>query len=230
MRAGNSPNPFEDVRTANAYDPWYAERLGAAVDRLQKALVMRLARPRPGEHALDVGTGTGNYACALAARGLRVTGLDPSEAMLAVARSKPQPVSWQQGAAEDLPYQEGSFDLVVSVTALEFMADPGRALAELFRVLAPGGRMVVGTLNAAGPWGELYARLGQDPASPFHDARLSSAASFVAALSLFGPVRWSSAVFVPPSGRGLALAGLCERWGQAFERDRGALLVGRVDR
>jgi ubiquinone/menaquinone biosynthesis C-methylase UbiE len=189
VTGGSRPNPFEDLRTAGTYDAWYAERLGATVDSLQKSLVMRLARPLPGERALDVGTGTGNYACALAAHGLRVTALDASEAMLSVARHKPQTVDWQQGTAEDLPYEQGSFGLVVSVTALEFMADPGRALQEMFRVLAPGGRMVVGTLNAAGPWGELYARRAQDPASPFYSARLFSAASFVQALSTLGSLR-----------------------------------------
>jgi ubiquinone/menaquinone biosynthesis C-methylase UbiE len=223
-------NPFEDVRTAQEYDPWYAERLGATVDRLQKALVLKMARPRPGERALDVGTGTGNYAGALAARGLEVTGIDPSGAMLAEARAKPQPVTWLQGAAESLPCEDGSYDLVVSVTALEFMADPRLALGEMYRVLRPGGRMVVGTLNARGPWGELYARLGQDPASPYHYATLYTAERFEALLAALGDVRWSSAVFVPPSGRGLAVAGLLETMGRTFRRDQGALLVGRVNK
>ncbi|MHB1317027.1 MAG: class I SAM-dependent methyltransferase [Anaerolineae bacterium] len=230
MSPDPAANPFEDVRTAEAYDPWYAEQLGATVDRLQKDLVLRMARPLPGERALDVGTGTGNYACALAARGLEVTGIDPSEAMLAVARLKPQPVTWLQAAAECLPCEDDSFDLVVSVTALEFVADPRRALQEMFRVLRPGGRLVVGTLNARGPWGKLYTRLGQDPASPFHFATLYTAKRFEALLAVHGDVRWSSAVFVPPSGRGLAVAGLLEHLGRALRRDRGALLVGRVDK
>lgn len=230
MMLSPAANPFEDARTAEGYDPWYTERLGATVDRLQKDLVFRMARPRPGERALDVGTGTGNYACALATRGLAVTGIDPSEAMLAVARRKPQPVTWLQGPAERLPFDDGSYDLVVSVTALEFISDPRRALEEMFRVLKPGGRLVVGTLNARGPWGEMYARLGEDPASPFHVATLHTAERFEALLAVHGEVRWSSAVFVPPSGKGLAVAGLLEQVGRAFRRDQGALLVGRVDR
>ena len=230
MTSSSRTNPFRDTRVAQEYDPWYADPLGATVDRLQKALVLRMARPRAGERALDVGTGTGNYACALARLGLRVTGIDASEAMLSVARAKPEPVTWQQGSAEELPYQDASFHLVISVTALEFFAYPERAIGEMVRVLAPGGRLVVGTLNARGPWGEMYASAGKDPASPFHHARLYTSQELVALLAPYGPVRWSSAVFVPPTGRGLAFAGIRARFGQALQRDRGALLVGRTDK
>lgn len=139
MTSPSRINPFRDTRVAREYDPWYADPIGATVDRLQKALVFRIAQPRAGERALDVGTGTGNYACALARLGLRVTGIDASEAMLSVARAKPEPVMWQQGSAEHLPCEDASFRLVISVTALEFFADPERAIAEMVRVLAPGG-------------------------------------------------------------------------------------------
>lgn len=230
MTPSSRINPFRDTRVAQEYDPWYADRLGATVDRLQKALVFRMARPRAGERALDVGTGTGNYACALARLGLRVTGIDASEAMLSVARAKPEPVTWQQGSAEHLPYEDASFHLVISVTALEFFTDPAPAISEMVRVLAPGGRLVVGTLNARGPWGEMYAAVGRDPASPFHYARLYTSEDLLALLAPYGPVTWCSAVFVPPTGKGLALAGIRERFGQALQRDRGALLVGRIDK
>jgi len=230
VTSSSRTNPFRDTRVAQEYDPWYADRLGATVDRLQKALVLKLARPRAGERALDVGTGTGNYACALARLGLRVTGIDASEAMLSVARAKREPVTWQQGDAEHLPFEDASFHLVVTVTALEFFADPEHAIGEMVRVLAPGGRLVVGTLNARGPWGEMYAAVAKDPASPFHHARLYTSEELITLLAPYGPVSWSSAVFVPPTGKGLAFAGIRERFGQALQRDRGALLVGRIDK
>jgi SAM-dependent methyltransferase len=148
--------------------------------------------------------------------------------MLAQARAKPCRVAWQQAAAERLPYADESFDLVVSVTALEFMRDPRVALEEMHRVLVPGGRLVVGTLNALGPWGRFYARLAADPAVPFYHASLHTPERLVDLLSMIGPVRWQSAVFVPPSGRGLAIAGLLERLGQRYCRRKGALVVGRV--
>ncbi|MBC7239185.1 MAG: hypothetical protein H5T71_03690, partial [Chloroflexi bacterium] len=67
-------NPFADPTQAAAYDGWFETPLGRLIGRLQGALVERLAQPRPGERALDVGTGTGLYAVRLASQGLRVVG------------------------------------------------------------------------------------------------------------------------------------------------------------
>jgi ubiquinone/menaquinone biosynthesis C-methylase UbiE len=159
-----------------------------------------------------------------------VTGLDPSEAMLQVAREKDCGVAWQQGAAEALPYADGAFELALSVTALEFMPDPAQALEEMFRVVAPGGRLVVGVLNAASPWGRARQREAQEQGAPFRQAHFYMPDEFVALLSAYGRPRWSSSIFFAPSGRGIGIAGLLERLGQALFKGYGALLVGRVDR
>lgn len=254
MTESESVNPFANPAHADEYDAWYETPLGAAMDRAQKRLVWRLARPQAGETALDVGTGTGNYACELARLGLQVVGRDPSEAMLAKARAKGCAVTWEQGSAEHLPYEDGRFDLVLSVTALEFMANAERALDEMWRVTARGGRLVVGTLNRASAWGELYAELARDEDSAFYGARLYTPVQFLALLARLGRERqqgggraarrtaarersvqrvrleWGSAGFLPPTGRGVAWAGLLEAWGRRLRRDRGALLVGRVDK
>ncbi len=222
------PNPFTDPTHADAYDSWYETPLGRAMDRAQKRLVWRLARPKRGEAALDVGAGTGNYACELARRGLQVVARDPSEAMLAVARAKDPRVTWDLGTAEGLPYEDGRFALVLSVTALEFMARPEQALAEMWRVTAPGGRLVVATLNRNSPWGQLYAQMAQDSSSAFYGARLHTPTQFLALMARLGRVKWASAGFVPPPGERLAWAGLVEAWGRRFRRRQGALLVGRV--
>ncbi len=228
-------NPFSQPAHAESYDRWYETPLGAAVDRAQKRLVWRLAQPHGGETALDIGTGTGQYACELARRGLHVVGRDPSEAMLRVARAKGCPVTWELGSAEDLPYENARFDLVLSVTALEFMADAERALGEMWRATAHGGRLVIGTLNRDSAWGQLYAQMAQDPESAFYGARLYTPDEFLALLGRLGPggaprVTWGSAGFLPPSGRGRAWAGLLEAWGRRLHKRQGALLVGRVDK
>lgn len=236
-----TPNPFTAAELAAGYDAWFDDPLGALLDRLEQRLVLRLARPRPDERALDVGTGTGHYARLLADRGLAVTGLDSSAAMLAVARAHvgSGDIAWQQGQAEALPFADGSFDLVLSVTALEFMADPQCALEEMMRVAAPGGRLVVATLNAAGPWGRLYAEQARAGLPPFRAARLWTAPRLAAALGRYGAVRWNSAGHVGPDGRaplvggatvGRRLALLAEACGQLLRRGDGALLVGRVDK
>jgi len=223
-------NPFDLAEIARSYDTWYESPLGAAADTLEKALIYRLARPLPKEAALDVGTGTGHFACELADMGLRVTAIDPSEAMLNVARAKRNDIVWQRAAAEALPFSDNSFDLVLSVTTLEFVQDPGGALREMYRVTKPKGRLVVATLNRDSSWGQMYleqARLGQ---LPFRDARLLSADDFQTLVSQLGPVRWNSAVFFPPSGRGMAWRHLLEGIGQRLNRRHGALLVARIDK
>jgi ubiquinone/menaquinone biosynthesis C-methylase UbiE len=238
MAEDDRANPFEDGKLAADYDGWYDTPLGRVIDRLQGALVDRLARPRPGERALDVGTGTGHYAVRLAARGLRVTGVDRSEAMLAVARAKSAsvarrkgaPVDWRQADAEHLPFTDGAFDLVLSVTMLEFVRDPLRALAEMHRVTAPGGRLVVGALNAESAWGRFYLAQARQMDTPFRHAQFFTPAEFVAALGRLGQPRWSSSLFVPTSGRGLWAADAFEWLGQHLWRGRGALLVGRIDK
>ena len=223
-------NPFTAPALAASYDAWFETPLGRVVDRLERDLIYRLARPRAGERALDVGTGTGHYACELARRGLRVVGCDPSAAMLQEARAKGAPVTWQEGRAEALPFADGTFDLVLAVTTLEFVEEPQRALAEMVRVAAPGGRVVVATLNAVSSWGRAYLAEAQRQETPFRYAHLLTPGEFLALLRPFGRPRWSSAVFIPPSGRGLAWADLLEGLGRTFARGRGALLVGRIEK
>jgi len=223
-------NPFNDAAVAAEYDAWFKTALGATVDRLEKALVTRLATPWPGEAALDVGTGTGHYAAFLAELGVQVTGVDPSREMLAVARARGIPVDWRQADATALPFTDASFDLVLSVTMLEFVAEPAAALAEMFRVVRPGGRLVVATLNADGPWARARRREVTRTGSPYAQARFLSARQFAALLGGLGTVTWSSAVHIGPHAGGARHADAVERLGQALCRGRGALLVGRVSK
>ena len=223
-------NPFADPAIAAGYDAWFATPLGATVDRLEKALIARLAEPRPGETGLDVGTGTGHFAAFLADRGLRVTGVDTSPAMLAVARAQRPDIAFQEAEAAALPFSDGAFDLVLSVTALEFVPDAARAAQEMFRVVRPGGRLVVAVLNANSPWAAARRKEALEMETPFRHARFFAPEDLVALLAPLGDLRWNASVFVGPAGQGLRLAGLLEGLGQALFRGRGALLVGRVQK
>ncbi len=230
MNATSYHNPFDDAALASSYDDWFETPLGRVVDRGEKRLIYKLAQPKAGESALDVGTGTGHFARDLAARGLRVTGYDNSEAMLQVARTKDSGVNWQQGQGESLPFADGSFDLVLSVTALEFVRDRDLALAEMFRVTAPGGRLVVAVLNASSPWGKARKREAAQQDTPYRYAHFFTPAEFVAALGQLGRPRWNSALFFAPSGFGMGMADLLEVLGQRLWRGGGAMLVGKVDK
>jgi ubiquinone/menaquinone biosynthesis C-methylase UbiE len=93
-----------------------------------------------GERILDLGCGTGAYTRALADRGFEVVGLDFAPAMLARARAQAPMARFVKGDLDDpLPFADGSFDHALCVCALQCVGDPVRFLAEVGRVLRPGG-------------------------------------------------------------------------------------------
>jgi len=98
-----------------------------------------------GQKVLDVACGTGVLARAAAARAgaANVTGLDVNEGMLAVARRVSPEITWEMGRAEALPYEDGTFDAVVSQFGLMFFEDRVQAIQEMARVLKPGGKLAV---------------------------------------------------------------------------------------
>jgi demethylmenaquinone methyltransferase/2-methoxy-6-polyprenyl-1,4-benzoquinol methylase len=105
-----------------------------------------LAGVGPGARALDVATGTGDLAIALAARGATVTGSDFSEGMLDRARVKGGGVGglrFEWADALQLPYDDDTFDAATVGFGARNFSDLGRGLAEMVRVVKPGGRVVV---------------------------------------------------------------------------------------
>ena len=102
-----------------------------------------LARVGPGTTALDVATGTGDLAIALARRGGQVVGSDFSEGMLERARAKSGAVRWEQANALALPYADGTFDAATVGFGARNVADLPRGIGEMARVVRPGGRVVV---------------------------------------------------------------------------------------
>ena len=128
----------------------------ANVTKSDEAVLLPLLRAAldgtPGSRVLDVATGTGRVPLLLAAQPWfdgAIDGLDLTPAMLARAQAKiavaglGRRVSLHQGDAGSLPWPDDSFDLVVSLEALEFFPRPRRALAEMSRVLKPGGALIV---------------------------------------------------------------------------------------
>ena len=100
---------------------------------------------------LDLGCAGGFMAEALDDRGARVTGLDPAERAVAAARAHAaatgRDIRYDTGMGEALPYGDGAFDAVVSVDVLEHVADLGQVIAEVARVLRPGGVFLFDTIN-----------------------------------------------------------------------------------
>jgi SAM-dependent methyltransferase len=120
----------------------------------------------PRGAGLDVGCGTGLLASRLAAAGYEMTGVDPSEGMLEVLRSKTPAVRAVTASGTSLPFADDSFDLVLSIAVMHHIADAEdvrRTLAEMVRVARPSSRILVWDPNPRNPyWGPLMARVPQD--------------------------------------------------------------------
>lgn len=141
-----SANPFF-TRHAHAYATSASHAAGRDLARL-----VELVTAGGGTQAVDVGTGTGHTAIALARAGIHVTGVDPTPAMLveakrlAAAEQVADRVVWVTGMAESLPVADGSADIVTCRRAAHHFTDVRRAVAEMARVLRPGGLLGISDL------------------------------------------------------------------------------------
>ena len=115
-----------------------------------------MLKPMPGEKILDAGCGTGLFTRELIQARSFVTGIELSLPMLLRAEEKLDSSLFLKvlGDMSDLPFAADTFDKVMSVTAIEFIRDARRAIAELFRVTKPAGTIVVASLNQKSPWAE----------------------------------------------------------------------------
>jgi ubiquinone/menaquinone biosynthesis C-methylase UbiE len=137
----DDPVVEEYSRAAKDYD----EKWSFYVDSTTRETMRRLDL-QGSERVLDVGCGTGELLARLAAKypALRLAGLDPVPEMLAVARAKLRPgVDLRVGWANELPWPDGRFDVVVSCNMFHYITHPVAAVGEMERVLRPGGRIVI---------------------------------------------------------------------------------------
>jgi len=134
---GNAPEVYERELVPAIFEPW-------------APLFVARAALREGEHALDVACGTGvvaRLAAAQVGRRGHVVGLDLNPGMLARARASSPAggaaVEWQEGDAGAMPFDGATFDAVLCQLGLQYFPDRQQAACEMYRVLKPGGRLVV---------------------------------------------------------------------------------------
>ena len=128
------------------YDAWYETERGRWIGDTEYRLLRRVLAPAPGDSLLDVGCGSGHFTRRFAREHLRVTGLDPDADMLRYAAAHAAAGEpYLLGDARALPFAARSFELCVCITALCFIRDESRALAEMVRVTRR--RLVLGLLN-----------------------------------------------------------------------------------
>jgi demethylmenaquinone methyltransferase/2-methoxy-6-polyprenyl-1,4-benzoquinol methylase len=131
---------FDDV--AKHYDRTNAF-LSVGNDRLWRMHVVRAVAPEAGERILDIAAGTGTSSAALARTGARVVAVDFSSGMIAEGRKRHSNIEFIEADAEKLPFGDNEFDAVTISFGLRNVNNPKTALSEMYRVLKPGGRLVI---------------------------------------------------------------------------------------
>ena len=132
--------------------PGWLKAMGDSGDLARRdildAPMMAHAKASGAVNALDVGCGEGRFCRMLKAAGMTATGIDPTVSLLEQARALDPNTPYLEAVAEDLPFEDGSFDLVVSYLSLIDIPDFRAGIAEMTRVLADGGTLLVANLQA----------------------------------------------------------------------------------
>jgi SAM-dependent methyltransferase len=144
--------------------------------------LVSLAQLGPGEDVLDLATGTGNAALLAAAAGAAVTGIDLAPRLIEVARRRAEAqgasASFVVGDLRTLPFEDSTFDVVLSVFGIIFAEDAELAFSEMMRVLRPSGRGLLAVWVPAGPIDAMMGVIGRAMAAatgstpkrfPWHD-------------------------------------------------------------
>jgi ubiquinone/menaquinone biosynthesis C-methylase UbiE len=146
-----------DIPMARLYESWYKSHGGKAMQTFLEKSLIELLGPQAGERVLDIGCGTGNHLLLLNKSGLDITGTDASPYMLTKARERlGNRCVLKTGTAEELPFSDNEFDIVVLINTLEFLDNPLKVLQEVGRVAKR--KVFIGVINPFSPY-YIYSRL-----------------------------------------------------------------------
>jgi ubiquinone/menaquinone biosynthesis C-methylase UbiE len=140
----------DDTGWDSSASAWIAN-MGERGDRGRRLILDPALRARLADsgfrRALDVGCGEGRVCRLMQSLGIETVGIDPTEAMIAEARRRDPAGDYRLGAAEQLPFADASFDLAVTCLTLIDITDYRTAIAEMARVLVPGGTLLAANLT-----------------------------------------------------------------------------------
>ncbi len=193
---------FNDARE---YENWLKSPRRRYAHELESRLMMDMLKPMPGETLLDIGCGTGASLQPFLDFGLQVTGIDPSPYMLDIAiENVKNRVDFYRGFAEDLPFDDNSFNYATLITSLEFVEAPRQSLEEACRVAKD--KVFIGVLNRYALKGFQRRVRGMFTPTIFNRARFFSVweiKQMLAELLSKAPMSWRTVCQLPVTGGGL---------------------------
>jgi ubiquinone/menaquinone biosynthesis C-methylase UbiE len=188
-----------DQKKAQLSEQRLETSLGRYIFSRQKELILDLVAPHTGERILDVGCGTGNHLEFFRGKWCSITGIDPSEEMLKIARVKlGSSAELILGQAEDLPFSDNEFDIVTLINVLEMANNPRKVVAEAIRVCR--GRVFIGFLNNfsfAGTKQRLKELFGFPLSQKIRFFSLNEIKIMVGSLIGDVAVKWGSVIYFP---------------------------------
>jgi SAM-dependent methyltransferase len=164
------PDPFADLKKRQR-EMWASFTPTAMFTTPVAAQLVKFADIASGEKVLDVGCGTGVVAITAARTGARATGLDLTPELLNQASenariAQMEDIVWTEGDAENLPYPDASFDVVVSQFGHIFAPRPEVAVMEMRRVLKPSGRLAFASWPPEHLVGRMFSLIGRNSPPP----------------------------------------------------------------
>jgi ubiquinone/menaquinone biosynthesis C-methylase UbiE len=219
---------FEFDLLANNYDSWYDSDKGRMYDRLEKKAISRyLPLSTKDKKLLEVGCGTGHWSQFFSEHGFEVTGVDVSERMIDIAKSKNiSNASFQVADGHSLPFADDTFNVTAAITTLEFVHNAKTVVREMVRCTHKReGLLIIGVLNALARFNR---KRQQDPESLYAKARLFSPSQLKQFLEPFGKLVIDTVGFVPNQKLFLPLAPLIDTFGRILNIPYGVFITAKV--
>ncbi len=193
-----------DFNDARSYDTWFEKAGNRHFFELEMELLSAMLNPCPGQRLLSIGCGTGKCLEYFLKYDMQLTGVDPSPYMLDIARDRlKHKVDLHRGFAEDLPFDDNSFEYAVFFTSLEFTQMPAKAIEEACRVAKD--MVFIGVLNKYAPLNIMRKIKNLFISNIFSNARFFGVwelKHIVAAILGDVPVSWRTILHFPwASGR-----------------------------
>jgi len=140
-------NVFIKREIANSYDNYYQSDFGKKIDKIEKNIIDSLIKDIPKGEMLELGCGTGHWSDFFSRKGFNLTAIDISNAMLNIAKNKKINAKFEIANSQNLPFNNKSFQIISSITMLEFVDNQDKVISEIHRVLKKSGWLILGCLN-----------------------------------------------------------------------------------